>query len=57
MSEPDEVRRLADLKLAQEEADRITQQVLQDKIDAAAENAKKLQFRNPDGSVRQPNRK
>lgn len=53
MGEPDEVRRLAEQKLAQAEADRITQQALQDKIDAAAENARNLTFRNNDGTIQQ----
>lgn len=53
MGEPDSVRKAAEAKLAQEEADRITQEALQAKIDEAAENAKKLQFRNADGTIQQ----
>lgn len=53
MSEPDDIRAAADRRLAQEEADRITREALQAEIDRAADNAKKLQFRNPDGSYQQ----
>lgn len=53
MSEPEDIRAAAARKLAQAEADRITQEALQAKINAAADNAKKLQFRNPDGSYQQ----